>query len=134
MQIPHGTVVAVADGAKFVLFHNTGDAAHPKLEALPVPPVDTHNHSSGQHRPSTDGNPADSQQEEDAFAAGTAAILNRQVLDGKIKDLVVIAAPRTLGELRRHYHKTLSAVLRAEVSKDLTGHPVADIEKAVAGA
>ncbi|WP_242154832.1 host attachment protein [Sphingomonas sp. BAUL-RG-20F-R05-02] len=46
----------------------------------------------------------------------------------------MIAAPRTLGELRKHYHKTLEAKLVGEVSKDLTGHTTADIEKAIASA
>jgi protein required for attachment to host cells len=30
---------------------------------------------------------------------------------------VVIAAPKTLGELRKHYHKTLSAKCWATLSK-----------------
>jgi protein required for attachment to host cells len=56
------------------------------------------------------------------------------VLDGKISDLVVIAAPRTLGELRKHYHKTLETKLLGEVPKDLTGHGIEDIEKTLASA
>ncbi len=39
-----------------------------------------------------------------------------------------------LGELRKHYHKQLSAVLVGEVAKDLTGHSEGDIEKAIAAA
>jgi protein required for attachment to host cells len=38
-------------------------------------------------------------------AAGVADFLNKQVLSGKIDDIVIIAAPKTLGELRKHYHK-----------------------------
>ena len=52
----------------------------------------------------------------------------------KLSDLVIIAAPRTLGELRKSYHKKLSEVLRGEISKDLTGHALHDIEKAIAAA
>ena len=44
--------------------------------------------------------------------------------------LVVIAAPKTLGELRKHYHKQLETVLEGELSKDLVGRPVADVEAA----
>ena len=72
--------------------------------------------------------------EEDSFAAGTAELLNRQVLGGQIDNLIIIAAPRTLGELRKHYHQKLSAVLIGEIAKDLTGHSAQEIEKAVAGA
>ena len=46
----------------------------------------------------------------------------------------IIAAPRALGEMRKHYHKTLSAKLLGEISKDLTGHPIADIESAIQAA
>ena len=66
--------------------------------------------------------------------AGVAAMLNAQVMAGHIGSLIIIAAPRTLGEMRRHYHKALSARLVGEVAKDLTGHCVQDIEKAVANA
>ena len=45
-----------------------------------------------------------------------------------------IAAPRTLGELRKHYHKTVSEALRHELAKDLTGHSTAEIQAALVGA
>ena len=133
MQLPNQATVAVADGEKLKLFHNTGNEAHPKLTALPVGDIDTHNKGSGAHTSSA-ANPNDSQVEEDSFAAGIAAMLNRQTLDGHITHLVVIAAPRTLGELRKHYHKALSAMLVGEIAKDLTGHSIDDIEKAIADA
>ena len=60
--------------------------------------------------------------------------MNKRVLDGEISDLIIIAAPRTLGEHRKSYHKKPSEVLRGEISKDLTGHAVHDIEKTIAAA
>ena len=42
--------------------------------------------------------------------------------------LIVIAPPRTLGELRKHYHKEVEKRLVAEVPKDLVNVPVAEIE------
>ena len=89
---------------------------------------------SGARHQSSSANPDDSQVEEDSFAAGIADLLNRRVLDGKIANLIVIAAPRTLGELRKHYHKELSAKLVGEIAKDLTGQSVQDIEKSIAAA
>jgi protein required for attachment to host cells len=56
------------------------------------------------------------------------------VLDGKIDKLIIVAAPRTLGELRKHYHKALTAVLVGEIAKDLTGHTVSDVERTIAAA
>lgn len=132
MKLPKGAHVAVADGAKLVMFRNSGDEGHPALSEVPHDKVDTHNKSGGQHHQSTDGNPADDRQEEDAFAAGIAAQLNAQVLKNKIDALVVIADPKSLGELRKHYHKALSAILVGEIAKDLTGHSVKDIEKSIA--
>ena len=134
MNIPKGTIVAVADGEVLNLFRNGGDDAAPQLEAIPDPNISMENKGSGGRHQSSAGNPDDSQQEEDSFAAGIAKMLNKRVLDGKIDNLVIVAAPRTLGELRKHYHKALSAVLLKEIAKDLTGHSVSDVEKALAAA
>ena len=132
MNIPKNAIVAVADGEILHLYQNTGDAAAPKLSVIEHGAVDTDNMGSGGRHHSSSANPSDSQLVEDSFAAGTAALLNSQVLDGKIDALIVIAAPRTLGELRKHYHKALEAVLLGEIHKDLTGHSIADIEKTIA--
>ena len=131
MKIPSGTIIAVADGEILNLFRNEGNETSPKLTALPDAVISTENKGSGGRHQSSSANPSDSQQDEDAFAAGVAEVLNKKLMGGSIDELVIIAAPRTLGELRKHYHKTLSAKLVGEVSKDLTGHSVADIEKAV---
>lgn len=134
MKLPQNAVVAVADGETLHLYRNTGDERAPSLTAMPEAEVSTTNRSSGSRHQSSSANPSDSQQEEDSFAAGVAGLLNKRVLDGKIDDLIVIAAPRTLGELRKHYHKSLEAKLTGEIAKDLTGHAVADIMKTIAAA
>ncbi|UXS99921.1 host attachment family protein [Agrobacterium tumefaciens] len=132
MDLPQNTVVAVADGEKLSLFRNDGDAATVNLTALPDLAIDSSKISSGARHSSSSANPDDSQQDEDGFGAGVTDMLNKQVLEGKIKSLVIIAAPRTLGEMRKGYHKSLSDVLIGELDKDLTGHSVQDIEKALA--
>lgn len=134
MLLPQGATVAVADGAKLNLFRNAGNETHPKLTALVVPAIGHDNHSSGGRHHSSAANPDESQAAEDGFSAGVAAALNRMVLDGVVSGLVVIAAPRTLGELRKHYHKKLSDVLVCEIAKDLTGHTAHDVEKTIAAA
>ena len=134
MDIPKGATVAVADGEKLNLFRNSGDEANPSLTAAAVEDVANENKGSGARHQSSSANPDNSQIEEDSFAAGTADLLNRQVLGGQIDNLIIIAAPRTLGELRKHYHQKLSAVLIGEIAKDLTGHSTQEIEKAVAAA
>ena len=132
MLLPQGATVAVVDGAKLNLFHNIGHEA-PKLTALPAPEIKGEGKKSGARHQSSSGNPDESQVEEDSFSVGVAQFLNQQVLEGKISDLVIIAAPRTLGGFRKHYHKALSVKLIAEIAKDLTGHTVHDIESDARG-
>lgn len=134
MDIPQNTVIAVADGEKLSLFKNEGDAQNVKLKALPDADVDSFKIPSGSRHSSSSANPDDSQQDEDGFSAGIADMLNKKVLGGNIKGLIVVAAPRTLGEMRKGYHKSLSDVLLGELDKDLTGHSIQDIEKALAAA
>lgn len=131
MMLPHNATVAVLDGETLALFHNGGNEGDLALKAVDSPALNGGNAGSGGRHHSSSANPDDSRQFEDGFAAAAAAWLNRQVLDGKIDALVVIAAPKTLGELRRHYHKELEAVLEGELSKDLAGHPISDIEAAI---
>ncbi len=134
MQLPKGAMVAVADGGRLNLFRNGGDEAHPKLTALPTPKIADANKGSGARHESSSANPDHNQVNEDGFAAGVAELLNQWAMEGKFAGLVVIAAPRTLGEVRKHYHQTLSAKLLGEIAKDLTGHSVHDVEKAIAAA
>ena len=134
MQLPRNATVAVADGTRLHLYRNTGDEAHPRLTALPEPAIGGDNKSAGVRHSSSSANPNDSRLEEDSFAAATAAWLNQEILGHRIDDLVVVAAPKSLGELRKHYHKALQGKLLGELAKDLTGHSVADIEAALAKA
>lgn len=68
------------------------------------------------------------QMEEDRFATEIADLLKKQALAGAFESLVVVAPPRTLGELRKHYHKEVVERLKGEVGKDLTGHTIPQIE------
>lgn len=93
MHLPQNTVIAVADGEKLSLFQNEGDAQNVKLRAMPDEDIDSSKISSGGRHHSSAANPDDSQQEEDGFGNGVANMLNSHVLAGKIKSLVIIAAP-----------------------------------------
>jgi protein required for attachment to host cells len=134
MILPQGTVVAVTDGEKLDLYRNIGSGTELSLSLIHgVSIVDEAKGSGGRHG-STSANPDESQLAEDGFSAGIAQYLNKQVLEGEIEHLAIISAPRSLGELRKHYHKFLAAKLLLEIPKELTGHSVEDIEKAVLGA
>ncbi len=133
MLLSKNATVAVADGEKLNLFRNAGDEATVKLIAVPFDGIDG-DHGTTSVRSTSSANPDHGQAKEDQFSAGIVEHLNQQALGGTIEQLVVIAAPRALGEMRRHYHKALSAILVAEIPKDLTGHSIADLEKALASA
>lgn len=134
MQLPKGAIVAVADGEKFTLFRNNGDEASLKLAPSDDERVDPDHHGGTPGRHGSSANPDGNQDREDGFAAGVVELLNRKVLAGEISALLIIAAPRTLGAIRPHYHAKLAAVLVGEIGKDLTGHALHDVERAITGA
>lgn len=133
MILPKGAVVAVVDGEKLVMFKNTGDGLEPRLSVMPTPVFAETGAGSGGHRSSA-ANPDDSTRAEDGFAAGVAGMLNKRALSGEFDKLVVIAAPKTLGEMRKHWHKALEGKLIGEIAKDLTGQTAEHITAAVASA
>ena len=143
MQIPHNAVVLVADGRKMLFFRNAGDAAHPNLT---VESAQEHANPATQDLASDAAGRASSphgasrssvaetdvhQLEENRFAAECAEMLRKRALARKYDKLVVIAPAKTLGELRKHYHKEVESRLIGELAKDLTGRPIPDIEAAL---
>ena len=122
MLLPHGTVIAVIDAHTFNLFRNAGTEAEPELVETESPKLDSHNHSGGTHH---DGSTAVKTEEAHTIAA--IKWLNTEVLAHNIEHLVLIAGPRTIGELRKHYHKALETALVGEVHKDLGKSKAQDI-------
>jgi protein required for attachment to host cells len=145
MKVPRNSCVLVADGKKLLFFRNEGDGLAPKLEVErkreQVKPATRDQKSDGAGRAFASWGTgshayaeADFHQlEEDRFAAEAAEMLNRRALRNEFDALIVVAPPRTLGELRKHYHKEVAKRLSGEVAKDLTGHPVSEIEKILVG-
>ncbi len=132
MILPNDTTVAVVDGEKLRLFRNKGVEPHIQLVEETVADVQPPNQGSGARHRSTSANPDRRRLEEDDFAASAAAHLNRLMLDGEIISLFVIADPRTLGELRRHFHDVTRENLIGDLAKDFTGGSVETIEAALA--
>ena len=144
MEIPHNAHVVVIDGRKLLLFKNEGSPASPKLILATHREQDsaaTHDQGSGE--PGTNhqsvGNARSGyeqtdfhQQDEDRFAANAADMLKREVLAGRMSALIVVAAPRTLGELRKHYHAAVEKRLLGEIAKDVAGRPSDEIAALVA--
>jgi protein required for attachment to host cells len=146
MQIPHDAMVVVADGRKMLLFRNEGDAQFPKLEVVehedkPVParedlatdePGSKHDYGAGMNQRSGMEETDFHQLEEDRFAADTAEMLRKRALRNEFSQLIVVAPPRALGELRKHYHKEVEARIIGEIAKDFANRPTDEIEQLIA--
>lgn len=52
----------------------------------------------------------------------------------KVPALVIVAPPKTLADLRSAFHVDVQARIIAEINKDLTKHPIWEIEKHLADA
>ncbi len=143
MNLPHNTLVLVADGRKMLFLRNHGEGAqidlrleaHREQENAASRDQGTdapgRSFSSVGARRSAMGETDFHQIQEDRFAAEAADLLRIRALSGDFKSLVVVAPPRTLGELRKHYHKEVESRIVDEFHKDLTGCTVEEIEAAL---
>jgi protein required for attachment to host cells len=146
MHIPHNTAVLVIDGRKLLWLRNEGGGAEPNLivehaqEQADAADRDQKTGPAGKAPSgpiagqSTMGEADFHQQSEDRFAADAAKLLRERALANEFESLIIIAPPRTLGTLRPLYHAEVSARLKGEIHKDLTGHPIPDIEAAIKAA
>jgi protein required for attachment to host cells len=141
MRVPHNSFIVVADGKKSLFFRNEGDGEFPNLM---VERKDIHENPKDREQKTDAAGSAPSsmgtvrsamsetdfhQLEEDRFAAETAEQLKQRALRNEFDSLIVVAPPKTLGELRKHYHKEVERRITGEIAKDLTGHPVEEIER-----
>jgi len=144
MQIPRDAMVMVADGRKMLLFRNEGDEQYPKLEVVThdeqiVPPTsELGTDAPGRQQQAAGAGGVSGyeqtdfhQQAEDRFAADAAQMLNKRALGNEFSKLIVVAPPRALGELRKHYHKEVEARLIGEIAKDFANRPTDEIEKLI---
>ncbi len=139
MDIPHNAHVLVIDGRKLLLFKNVGSVTAPTLSvATHQEQTSAATRDQGSDMPGTMHQSVGSarsgyeqtdfhQQDEDRFAADAAEMLKSEVLGGRIEALIVVAAPRTLGELRKHYHREVAKRVVGEMAKDIAGRPTDEI-------
>ncbi len=143
MNLPRNTLVLVADGRKMLFLRNHGQDEHIDLrleshrEQDNAANRDLTTDAPGRgpggvgNRSSAMGETDFHQIEEDRFAAEAADLLRVKALSGDFQSLVVVAPPRTLGELRKHYHKEVASRIIDEFHKDLTGCTIEEIEAAL---
>ena len=62
-----------------------------------------------------------------------AGAMERLIRERETKALVVVAPPRALADQRSTFHTEVKTCIIAEINKDLTHHPVGEIEKHLVG-
>ena len=134
------------DGRKALFLRNHGDEKFPNLRAEKVfedenPPT----HEQGSERPGRVSEaaltgrrsavePTDWHDiEEHHFARKVAAAMEQINPTRKTKGLIDVAPPRTLAELRKAFHSDVKASIITEINKDLTKHPIGEIERHLTG-
>jgi protein required for attachment to host cells len=144
MDIPHNAHVLVIDGHKRLLLKNEGSLVSPKLSvAGHIEQDSAATHDQGSGRPGlahasvgTSGSDYEQtdfhQQDEDRFAIDAADLLKREVLEGRIEALIVVADPHTLGTLRKHYHSEVEKRVLGEIAKDVAGRTTDEIAAVIA--
>jgi len=147
MTIPRlitGAWVLVADGAKAIIYRNTGTVDQPRLEVLQTwhqdnPPAREYgtsrpgrlNDAVGQHRSAVEQTDWHSENER-RFLNEIASELNDAATSGKFSAIVIVAAPEALGMIRESMRSPLKGLTIAEIAKDLTKETPQRVAKTVA--
>ncbi|HEU4661341.1 MAG TPA: host attachment protein [Pseudolabrys sp.] len=144
IAIPPGALVVIGDGQKVLFTRNAGDEKFPNLKTEQV--ITQSNpltHLQGADRPGRAFKRAktnlrasveDTDWHEFAkheFARDVASKIEKLVRNGDIKAIIIVAPPRTLADLRGTLHPNVKRLVIAEIDKDLTNHPIYEIERLI---
>src|SRR5262245_9365996 len=144
LRVPHNALVLVGDGQKALFLRNKGNPQRVSLVVEHMlerdnPPT----RKQGSDRPgranASVGFARSAMEEADwhhiakeRFAAELSEALYRSAHANHFDWLVIIAPPKILGDLRKALHPEVVARIAAEIPKELTSHPIAEIERLVA--
>ena len=141
VHIPARALVLVGDGRRALFLRNRGTPRHVELVVeREMEHEDARTRELGTDRPGrkpgSDGVSQSAieevdrhQQAETRFAADVASALHQMEHAHQFEELVVVAPPRMLGDLRAALHPEVEARVVAEVAKDLVSHPVPELAK-----
>lgn len=146
IRLKHKGWVLIADGEKALFLENAGTPDKPSLQvfngfAQPNPKTS----AQGEDRPGrlSDGMGSSHRsavQETDwhrlakhEFAHKIALLLDQDAQANRYEQIVIVAPAVIMGELRKSLSGPVSDRIVAEVAKDLTGHPVPEIEELLFG-
>lgn len=137
VRIPQNGFVLVSDGRKALFLKNHGDDLYPylKVESVIQAPDNPQTHMHGTDKAGARGHhgavaPTDWHDlAERKFAGEIAGTVNAACLRGDVRAIIVAAPPRTLAELRHRFSTAAKQRILAEINKDLTKHPIYEIEQ-----
>ena len=139
VHVPTNALVLVGDGKRALFLRNRGTPRHIELITEREMTQDNPpNREHGTERPGrylgADGVSRSAfeqtdwhQQAEKRFAVEIADTLYQMEHAHEFHELVVVAPPKMLGDLRSKLHEEVANCVVAEVPKDLTGHPIPEI-------
>lgn len=140
INLKHDLWILVADGEKALFLVNEGDTKFPdfkvmrELEQINPPTREQGTERPGRH---SDGPSAHNSAYEETdwhrlskerFADDISELLYKLAHANKFKEIVVIAPPQVLGEMRKQFHSEVNSKVIAEIPKTLTNHTVFEIE------
>ncbi len=141
VKLEHDIWVVVADGEKALFLRNEGDAEYPHLQVFREMHDDNPaTRDQGTDRPGRMPDVGPNHRsaveetdwhriEKERFAKDISDRLYKLAHRTKFKQLVIVAPPMVLGEMRKELHKEVESRVVAEVSKTLTNHTVDEMEK-----
>lgn len=140
LKLKRGLWIVVADGEKALFLENRGDTQYPDLQVVQeMEQANPATREQGSDRPGrySDGPSVHRSAVEDTdwhrlgkerFADEIAERLYKLAHRGAFKEMVLIAPPQVLGDMRRKLHKEVAEKITVEIPKTLTNHTIVDIE------
>ncbi len=145
-KLPHDALVFIGDGRKALFLRNAGDEKFADLRVERVfAEENPSTHEQGADRPGRGHESGGTARrssveqtdwhhlEEQHFTMRVAKALEDLVRQRHVPAILVAAPPKTLADLRKAFHADVKAKIVAEVDKDLTRHPVGEIETHLLG-
>ena len=141
IALKSGLWLMVADGEKALFLKNEGDTTYPNFQVVrEIEQSNPPTREQGSDRPGrfNDGPSAHRSAVADTdwhkvgkmrFADEIAERLYTMAHRGDFKEILLIAPPLVLGELRKKLHQEVREKVVGEIPKTLTNHAVFDIEK-----
>ncbi|MDG4881053.1 host attachment family protein [Mesorhizobium sp. WSM4884] len=137
IKLKRGLWVIVADGEKALFLRNEGDTKYPDLQV--VQEMEQENPATREQGTDKPGRYAEGPRSaieetdwhrlgKERFADDIADRLYKLAHRGQFEEIVLIAPPRVLGEMRQKLHKEVCEKVQAEIPKTLTNHTIFEIE------